>query len=235
MKIITGQSGKTLCFPEVAITSSDDDVIEGAHIAKRVAVYDGKGCLKKWKTLTDLNSCSELTSVPNNTKFGALITCLDGVRKNLAARKWYNIFSVPVDPLLPDGDYKWISAKAGMQYFPLEAPIELKTTAGSSVVTLPYYPHLGCMAHFRLEAVDSGLTPIEFKVNSEFIYAHWNGSTPWTLINPGSVNTRLDFNFIPVPTATPTLSVSFYDGSVHISSMSIKLIGYHAYHPYIAP
>lgn len=54
LRIFTGQSGKTLCFPDVGTTSIDDVTVDEEEVSKYLAYFDENGCLKKGAKAKDV-------------------------------------------------------------------------------------------------------------------------------------------------------------------------------------
>ncbi len=221
LNIITGQSGKTLCMPEVATTSGED--VDGGQ-QKRMAVFDENGCLKKYIRLVDFDSCADLDAVTVDNQFSSLIVCDEGTKKVVAARKNYNIYPVPVDPDLPDGDYSWQMKPAGMQFFPLNSPQTILSSETSSSVTLNNFPHVGCYGIFEVNLRGEGTHGFTLTVDGQIIR---KGKTDDALAT-GEPSDILPTLMPKLSTDTPTCSFASFGGAY--TTISVTLKGYMAYY-----
>lgn len=221
LKIVTGQSGKTLCFPEVATTS--DSPVDG--ISKRVAYFDENKCLKRGMTIEDLNSCAGISALGNDIQFDGITGCKDGVKKTIVARKNYEIKAVPVDPLLPDGDYKWQVKKSGLQFYPLTTPQVIAIATGTSTVTFAEYPHTNCYGVFDFQSVLGGATFRSIKITVNGVVLLEEESTN---IAGGGWNSQRIL-LLPLGTATIVITTTVYTTGSDFVSFSLKLIGYKAF------
>lgn len=209
LNIITGQSGKTLCMPNVSITSGED--VDGGQ-QKRMAVFDENGCLKKYKRLADPESCTDSSAV-TDSKFGALIVCQDGEKKVLAAQKDKMLVAVPTDQSLPDGDYSWKLMDSGLLFFPI-TPVTLATAVGTTSPSLSEFPHANCYGVFSIQWNIGSLITLVVKIDSETTYS----------ISSPDTGTGLDHICIPIKLATSNPSLIITGGG----SGSFKHIGYFA-------
>jgi len=82
LKIFTGQGGRTLCFPEVGSLDFREDSPSGQP-ARRIAVFDENGCLKKGQSRSDVESCAFNEVVEFDEYFDAVIVCKDGFRHSV--------------------------------------------------------------------------------------------------------------------------------------------------------
>lgn len=216
LNIITGQSGNTLCFPNVVVTSSEQ-VAEKP--VKRMAVFDENGCLKKWISISDINSCSPLSALPIDTQFQTLIGCKDGVMTKLLPRKKYALGVRPVNPSLPDGDQSWQIVPAGLQFYPLDAPVTIKTSTGASSNEIPSYPGDGCWALLKVEWDDPGdsgfvsLTVDGEKVLVDRLYSY-------------AIRVHRVIGPVKLLSKSPTID---FEHSTTGSGVAIKIMGYYYY------
>lgn len=90
LKIITGNAGRTLCFPEIPETNTSP--VGG--VAKRLALFDNNQCLKKGPTIEEFQSCGSFPEA--SSTFTAISVCDNGASKTSKAIENGSLFSTVV-------------------------------------------------------------------------------------------------------------------------------------------
>lgn len=123
LKIITGNAGRTLCFPEIPETNVNP--ING--VAKRLALFDNNQCLKKGPTIEEFQSCGTYQDAGNNS-VDAVNVCINGVSSTLVPTDGATLVG---ETFTEDGESKvrWVRKKKD------HAVVSYKTTGSGGTAT----------------------------------------------------------------------------------------------------
>ena len=98
--IFTGQSGKTLCMPEVSQIDEADVVVGDTTKYKYLAYFDQNGCLKKGAKAKEIASGAHaifpkfVTLYDGNTSTITVNTTTLGIPKQIGSRQRYAVFEI---------------------------------------------------------------------------------------------------------------------------------------------
>lgn len=123
LKIVTGNAGRTWCFPEMPTTNVNP--VNG--VEKRITLIDNNNCLKKGPTIGEFQSCGSYQDAGNNN-INAVNVCINGVSSVLTAQDGMHLVGESYEE---DGETKnrWVRKKKD------HAIISYKSTGNGGTAT----------------------------------------------------------------------------------------------------
>lgn len=224
-RIFTSGGGTTLCFPDVADTSDDPEVVDSVDVPKHYVYFDKNRCLKRGGEV-GVQHCGEDLNVPEDDRmFDAIRVCKDGIEmlfpplaegETLVARK--NDSNV----------LKWMIGQGGLSYHP-HAIVDVYSSTSTGTITLPDFPTVPTggkiFAHFTIKPA------VAFSTNGSngLLDIAIDGKTAYRVTFRESADNCMMTNImIECTDNTPSIAIAFISviGTCNLASLKVKLEGY---------